>query len=41
MVLTHARRIAVAVLGMASALYAAQYIVGVDSGNFAHPFSGC
>ncbi len=20
---------------------AAQYVVGVDAGNFAHPFSGC
>ena len=21
--------------------WAAQYVVGVDAGNFAHPFSGC
>jgi hypothetical protein len=31
----------VAVVGAASAAVAAEYIVGVDSGDFAHPFSGC
>ena len=29
-----------AALAAAPAL-AAQYVVGVDAGNFAHPFSGC
>lgn len=31
-----------AVLAAATApAWAAQYVVGVDAGNFAHPFSGC
>jgi hypothetical protein len=25
----------------AAPTWAAQYVVGVDAGNFAHPFSGC
>lgn len=29
-----------AALGTAPA-WAVQYVVGVDAGNFAHPFSGC
>jgi hypothetical protein len=41
MVFKHARRLVAVVLGMAAALYAGEYIVGVDTGNFAHPFSGC
>lgn len=32
--------LAIAALAAAS-VWAAQYVVGVDAGNFAHPFSGC